>query len=112
MDEMQVEQEINRAYARYDSDPRVSGPEDMDAFRDAVRPLVGVLLTDALHLPTLPPGDTWVLGSELDSALLRLNVLAKYATHLPNCACVQYDDRPDVCTCGLAAFSELLDQNK
>lgn len=33
------EQAINEAYERYDSDPRVHGPDDMDAFRDAVRSL-------------------------------------------------------------------------
>jgi hypothetical protein len=55
MDEMQVEQEINRAYARYDSDPRVSGPDDMDAFHDAVRPLYEALETRV-----------WVLERKVD----------------------------------------------
>jgi hypothetical protein len=32
--------EIIDAYARYDSDPRVSGPDDFEAFSDAVRPLL------------------------------------------------------------------------
>lgn len=31
---------IRQAYARYDSDPRVSGMYDFEAFRDAVLPLV------------------------------------------------------------------------
>ncbi len=30
---------IANAYAVYDSDPRVNGPDDRDAFRDAVLPL-------------------------------------------------------------------------
>lgn len=38
---MDNEELINEAYARYDSDPRVHGIDDMDAFRDAVRPLLG-----------------------------------------------------------------------
>lgn len=36
---MSDEERISEAYGRYDSDPRVSGVDDMDAFRDAVRPL-------------------------------------------------------------------------
>lgn len=31
------ESSIRDAYARYDSDPRVSGPDDYEAFRDAVK---------------------------------------------------------------------------
>jgi hypothetical protein len=34
------EQDIDAAYARYDGDPRASGPDDMDAFRDAVRSII------------------------------------------------------------------------
>lgn len=31
---------IERAYAAYDSDSRVNGPEDFEAFSDAVRPIL------------------------------------------------------------------------
>ena len=31
---------IERAYAAYDSDPRVNGPDDFEAFVDAVRPIL------------------------------------------------------------------------
>lgn len=31
---------IMDAYARYDSDPRVNGPDDFEAFRDAVMSLL------------------------------------------------------------------------
>ena len=32
--------DIRKAYAAYDSDPRVGGPDDRDAFIDAVSPLM------------------------------------------------------------------------
>ncbi len=31
-----VEERVERAYAIYDSDPRVHGPDDIEAFRDAL----------------------------------------------------------------------------
>lgn len=40
IEHLETEQCILDAYARYDSDPRVSGPDDYEAFKDAVIPLV------------------------------------------------------------------------
>ncbi len=34
------------AYAIYDADPRTNGPDDSDAFRDAVRGVVGDFVED------------------------------------------------------------------
>lgn len=36
-----MDDQIQRAYAAYDSDPRVHGPEDFDAFSEALRKEMG-----------------------------------------------------------------------
>ena len=42
---------IMKAYAAYDSDPRVSGPDDFDAFQDALTGLFDDLISVADEYP-------------------------------------------------------------
>jgi spore germination protein YaaH len=49
-----IETLITEAYARYDADPRVSGPDDFAAFQDAVR--------GAMEVYTVKVGEVLIAG--------------------------------------------------
>ena len=50
---------IMDAYAVYDTDPRVNGPDDLDAFLEAVLPLLTPLKPIAALTPHCDPDEAW-----------------------------------------------------
>ena len=52
-------QRIMDAYAVYDTDPRAHGPDDLDAFQDAVRPLLTPLTPYVALAPHCDPAEAW-----------------------------------------------------
>ena len=50
---------IMDAYAVYDTDPRVHGPDDLDAFLEAVLPLLTPLKPYVATAPHCDPGESW-----------------------------------------------------
>ena len=53
------DQRIMDAYAVYDTDPRVHGPDDLDAFQDAVLPLLTPLKPYVATAPHCDPAEAW-----------------------------------------------------
>ena len=50
---------IMDAYAVYDTDPRVHGPDDLDAFLEAVLPLLTPAPPYVPVAPHCDPGEAW-----------------------------------------------------